>query len=135
VSLPSWPETEIRPVLTTVAVPPKIGTAPPLTRRVPAASRLVSIVLSRSSPIVVSTPATGSKLLVIAIVYSFEGPSQRRYALSPSRSPTALPDPEREVGVEWRRSVQAVVVVSRQCDGSADSRYLRVRCRRTWADV
>jgi hypothetical protein len=88
VSLPmppstSCPETEIRLVLATVAVPPEIGTAPPLTRRFPAASRLVSIVLSRSSPIVVSTPATGSKLLVIAIVYPFEGLSQRACASAP----------------------------------------------------
>jgi hypothetical protein len=66
---------------------------------------------------------------VIAIVYPFEDLPRRRCALAPPRLPTALPDAEREVGVEWRNSVRAVVVVSRQCDGGADSRYLRVMFR------
>jgi hypothetical protein len=64
--------------------------------------------LSLPSPKVDSTLATGSKLLVIAIVYPLEDLPRRRCALAPSRSPTALPDTEREVGAEWRRSVRAV---------------------------
>ena len=43
-------------------------TAPPLTRIVPAASRLTMIVLLRSSPNTDSKPAPGEKLAVIAIV-------------------------------------------------------------------
>ena len=39
-SLPPWPKTWIRLVLATVGVPPRIGTAPPLTRILPAALRL-----------------------------------------------------------------------------------------------
>ena len=67
VSLPPWPNTWIRLVLATVGVPPRTGTAPPLTRMVPAALRLVVIVLSRSSPNSVSMPAAWMKLAVIAI--------------------------------------------------------------------
>ena len=47
VSLPPWPKTWISVVLATVGVPPMTGTAPLLTRIVPAASRLIVIVLSR----------------------------------------------------------------------------------------
>ena len=46
VSLPARPKTGIRVVLATVGVPPRIATAPPLTRILPAASRLTAMVLS-----------------------------------------------------------------------------------------
>ena len=68
VSLPSWPNAWIRPVLVTVAVPPWMGTAPALMRMLPVASRLVVIVLSRLSPVVVSAPLPGLKVLETAIV-------------------------------------------------------------------
>ena len=67
VSLPPLPNTLIRKVLATVGWPPWTATAPPLTRMLPAALRLVVIVLSRSSPVVVSTSVPASKLLEIAI--------------------------------------------------------------------
>ena len=41
VSLPPWPNTWIRLVFATVGVPPMTGTAPPLTRMLPAALRLI----------------------------------------------------------------------------------------------
>ena len=46
----AWPNTWIMAVLATVGVPPGIGTAPPLTRICPAASRLAMMLLSASSP-------------------------------------------------------------------------------------
>ena len=55
-------------VLATVGVPPMTATAPPLTRILPAASRLIAIVLSRLSPITVSTPA-----LNVAVVAALAG--------------------------------------------------------------
>ena len=65
-SLPPWPKTWIRLVLATVGVPPRIATAPPLTRIVPAALRLTVIVLSRASPKTVRMPAAGEKVAVTA---------------------------------------------------------------------
>ena len=41
----------------TVGVPPTTATAPPLTRMVPAASRLTAMLLSRESPDTLSVPA------------------------------------------------------------------------------
>src|SRR5262245_43305642 len=72
VSLPAWPKTSIRLVLATVGVPPVIGTAPPLTRMVPSATRLIVMLLPSPSPTTVSTPAL--KLAVTAIS---PGPFQR----------------------------------------------------------
>ena len=46
-------------VLATVGTPPVIGTAPSLTSRVPAASRLTTMVLSRSSPMTSGSPSAG----------------------------------------------------------------------------
>ena len=46
----------ISEVLATVGVPPTTVTAPPLTRIVPAALRLIVIVLLRLSPLTASTP-------------------------------------------------------------------------------
>jgi hypothetical protein len=68
VSLPSRPDTVIRLVFATVGVPPWTDTAPPLMRMLPAALRLVVIVLSRLSPVVVSTPVPAEKVAEIAIV-------------------------------------------------------------------
>ena len=65
-SLPPRPNTWIRLVFATVAVPPTMDTAPPLTRIVPAASRLTVTLLSRLSPRTVSTPAPGEKTAVTA---------------------------------------------------------------------
>ena len=67
-SLPPWPNAWIRVVLATVALPPAMATAPPLTRRVPAASRLNVIAFLALSPVAASTPVAGLKLLEIAIV-------------------------------------------------------------------
>src|SRR5262249_12306705 len=50
VSLPAWPKTVIELVLATVGVPPKTVTAPPLTRILPAASRLTVRALPAASP-------------------------------------------------------------------------------------
>ena len=44
-------------MLATVGVPPVTATAPPFTRMLPAASRLIVIELSRLSPDTVSAPA------------------------------------------------------------------------------
>ena len=55
-------------MLATVGVPPTTVTAPPFTRIFPAASRLITIVLSRQSPITVSTPE-----LNVAVVAAFAG--------------------------------------------------------------
>ena len=71
VSLPPSPKTWIRPVLATVGVPPTTGTAPPLTRIVPAASRLNVMLLPLSSPSASSRLAARRKLAEIAIVSSF----------------------------------------------------------------
>jgi hypothetical protein len=57
VSLPALPKTEIDVVLATVGVPPLTGTAPPLTRMFPAASRLTEMALSTALPFTVRTPA------------------------------------------------------------------------------
>src|SRR5579871_1367165 len=67
VSLPSWPNIWINEVLATVGLPPIGATAPPLTRMLPAASRLAVTVLLRVSPITVSWPAIGLKVAVVAI--------------------------------------------------------------------
>src|SRR3954451_3305625 len=56
VSLPSRLKTWMVVVLATVATPPSTVTAPPLTRIVPAALRLMVMVLFRASPLTVSTP-------------------------------------------------------------------------------
>ena len=56
VSLPAPPTTEIDRVLATVGVPPVTATAPPFTRIVPAASRLITMVLFWASPTTVRTP-------------------------------------------------------------------------------
>ena len=66
VSLPPWPKTWISAVLATVGVPPRTCTAPPLTRILPAASRLIVIVLSRLSPKTVSVPVPGLNGAVVA---------------------------------------------------------------------
>src|SRR3954470_19637174 len=55
-SAPSRPKTWTREVLATVGVPPDAVTAPPLTRTVPAASRLTMMVLARLSPLTLRTP-------------------------------------------------------------------------------
>ncbi len=54
--------------MATVGVPPWTATAPPLTRILPAASRLTVMVLSRLSPNTVSTPVLGENVAVIAMV-------------------------------------------------------------------
>ena len=55
-------------VLATVGVPPETGTAPLLTRMLPAASRLMVIVLAPLSPKTVSTP-----LVNVAVVAALAG--------------------------------------------------------------
>jgi hypothetical protein len=55
--LPAWPKTWISEVLATVGVPPVTATAPLFTRILPAASRLIVIVLLAVSPNTVRTPA------------------------------------------------------------------------------
>src|SRR5262245_58607576 len=62
VSSPPVQNTSITLVFATVGVPPLTGTAPPFTRICPAASRLVTITLSASSPDTDSTPALGEKV-------------------------------------------------------------------------
>src|SRR5579871_5938538 len=49
-SSPAWPNTWMSDVVETVGVPPRMATAPPLTRIVPAASRLMTMVLFSESP-------------------------------------------------------------------------------------
>src|SRR5687768_1187196 len=65
-SWPPRPKTRIRAVLATVGVPPEIAIAPLLTRSLPAASRLIVIVLSALSPNTLSTPDPGLKVAVVA---------------------------------------------------------------------
>ena len=57
VSLPAWPKTWMSEVLATVGVPPTTAMAPPLTRILPAASRLTVMLLLRLSPNTLSVPA------------------------------------------------------------------------------
>src|SRR5262245_6668904 len=66
VSLPPWPNTWINAVLATVGEPPITGTAPPLTRMLPAALRLIVMVLFRLSPKTVSVPLDGKNDAVVA---------------------------------------------------------------------
>ena len=66
VSLPSCPNISIRLVLATVDGPPLILTAPPLTRRLPAALRLTMILLLLSPPRTVRVAVVGSNVAVIA---------------------------------------------------------------------
>jgi hypothetical protein len=68
-SSPPRPESWICVVFAMVGVPPTIGTAPPLMRMLPAASRLTAIVLSRLSPVAVNRPVAGSNLLETAISF------------------------------------------------------------------
>src|SRR5215813_13428550 len=79
-SSPAVPNTWIKEVFATVAVPPVTVTAPPLMRIVPAASRLTTIVLLRLSSNTESRPAVGEKLAFIAIGSSFQGYDKRRFA-------------------------------------------------------
>ena len=55
-------------MLATVGVPPTTATAPPFTRILPAASRLITIELSALSPTTVSTP-----VLNVAVVAALAG--------------------------------------------------------------
>ena len=55
-------------VLATVGVPPTTATAPPLTRILPAALRLIAMLLAALSPDAVSTP-----LLNVAVVAALAG--------------------------------------------------------------
>src|SRR5262245_34803838 len=68
-SAPPRPASWIWVVFATLGVPPTIGTAPPLMRMAPAASRLTVIVLSRLSPVAVNRPVAGSNLLETAISF------------------------------------------------------------------
>jgi hypothetical protein len=68
VSLPPLPNTWIVAVLATVAVPPLTGTVPPFTKICPAASRLVTMVLSTSSPVSDSKPGPGKNVALIAMI-------------------------------------------------------------------
>ena len=61
VSFPPWPKLWTRAVLATVGVPPWMATAPPLTRMVPAALRLTSMVLSAASPMIGQCLGLGQK--------------------------------------------------------------------------
>lgn len=65
-SLPACPNTLINAVLATVGVPPRTVTAPPFTRMLPAALRLIVIVLGSASPKTVNWPDDGLKLAVTA---------------------------------------------------------------------
>ncbi len=65
-SWPAWPKTRISAVLATVGEPPWTATAPLLTRILPAASRLIAIVLLAPSPYTVSTPLPGLNVAVVA---------------------------------------------------------------------
>ena len=67
-SLRPWPNTWMKVVLATVGVPPAMGIAPLFTRIVPAASRLIVIVLAPLSPKTVSTP-----LVNVAVVAALAG--------------------------------------------------------------
>src|SRR5262245_51486659 len=66
-SLPPCPNAWMSDVLATVGVPPVIDTAPPLTRRAPAAFRLITMLLFWLSPMIVSISATGEKTAVTDI--------------------------------------------------------------------
>ena len=77
VSLPPWPNTWISAVLATVAVPPLICTAPPLTRMFPAALRLVMIMLSSESPNSVSVPRKKLAVTAMVLVLSKVGPGAK----------------------------------------------------------
>ena len=67
-SWPSRPKTRISAVLATVGVPPVTATAPPFTRILPAALRLIAIELLAASPKTVSTP-----LLNVEVVAALAG--------------------------------------------------------------
>ena len=55
-------------VLATVGIPPWMATAPPLTRMVPAALRLTSMVLLAAAPMIISVCAAGIKDAVTASI-------------------------------------------------------------------
>jgi len=78
VSLPPWPKTWMREVLATVGVPPATVMAPPLTRSLPAASRLTVMLLPALSPSTLSVP-----LLNVATVAALA------LTVVPARAPTA----------------------------------------------
>src|SRR5262249_14109800 len=65
-SLPPRPNAWMVEVLATVGVPPRTATAPLLTRILPAASRLIVIVLSAASPKTERVPPPGVKNAVTA---------------------------------------------------------------------
>src|SRR5829696_6829596 len=94
VSFPPRPNTWISAVLATVGVPPETETAPPLTSSVPAALRLMTIVLAALSPDTLSVPllnvavvaALADWLAATAIPAPITPPtSSRRTARSPAR--------------------------------------------------
>ena len=120
VSLPPRPKTWISEVLATVGVPPTTATAPPLTRILPAASRLIVIVLSRASPVTVSVPA-----LNVAVVAAFAG------ALVAASRPAASAVPANN-----RRALSRVSFIVSLCLGwlgSTDASGVRRHRRRIYS--
>ena len=84
VSLPPCPKTWISAVLATVGVPPVTATAPPLTRILPAASRLTTIELLAASPKTVSTPLLNDA--VVAALACAVRPANAAVASAPPAS-------------------------------------------------
>ena len=71
-------------MLATVAVPPRTGTAPPLTRIFPAASRLIVIVLLALSPKTLSVP-----LANVAVTAALAGTAVAANSPTASATPTS----------------------------------------------
>jgi hypothetical protein len=89
-SSPPRPESWICVVFAMVGVPPTIGTAPPLMRMLPAASRPTVIVLSRLSPVAVNRPVAGSNLLETAISFVLSNIQGERRRASPQQRARCL---------------------------------------------
>ena len=87
-------------MLATVGVPPTTATAPPLTRILPAASRLIAIVLSAASPNTVSTPA-----LNVAVVAALAG------TLVAANTPAASTAPASSRRAARRQPLVCLVVI------------------------
>ena len=104
VSLPPRPNTWIRATLATVGVPPRTGTAPPLTRISPAALRLIWMLLSRLSPSTLSTPLDAENCAVTAALADWLRP---KITPAPITPPTTSRRAKRH-----RRSARSLLTVS-----------------------
>jgi hypothetical protein len=83
-SAPPSPKTRISDVLATVGVPPPTAIEPPLTRILPAASRLIAIELPAPSPVTDSTPAWN-----VPVVAALADGLAARVAARPRTMPTS----------------------------------------------